>query len=248
MSQAHPSNRFSQFSNSQQISGNSNIMRSNMMYAPANNQGPQSTMSSMAPAFSSIPDPNPSYLQNLDASRRASTATIPQGRISDFLNQGNTGQHDSNEWGASNGTGEDRWSQSQASPQAARSGIRPDFVTQRSMPHESAPSLSDNLFRNQQAVNTHSTLANQAGNAKIDDSKFVDNMFNSLGEHGQEGDGLLDSLNNMSLGGLQQGGTWGSALGGGWGGILPNGDSSSLLDNNRRGNGFDSNFSNHSQR
>ena len=230
------------------MSGNSNLMGSNMMYASANNPGPQNTMSSMAPAFSSIRDQNPSYLQNLDAPRRASTAAIPQGHINDFLNQGNTGLQDSSDWGISvNGTGEDRWSQSQASPQAARAGTRPDFVTQRSMPHDSSPALSDNLFRNQQPVNAHGVHATQAGNAKIDDSKFVDNMFNSLGEHGQAGDGLLNSLNNMSLGGLQQGGTWGSALGG-WGGILPNGDSSSLLDNNRRGNGFDSNFSNHSQR
>jgi hypothetical protein len=253
--QAHLPNQYasiSQFTSGQQMSGNSNYMGSSM-YASTNNPLPQNTINSMPPTFSSVGERNLHYLQNLDPPRQAPAAPTPQGRldsIKDFLNQGSARQ-DVNDWGLNvNGgaAGGDNWSQSQNSSAAGRGGLNPGFATQRSLPLDTTPSLSDNLFLNQQPANSHSAPALQsAGKPQMDDSKFVDNMFNSLGESGKDGDGLLDSLNTMSLG-LQQGGTWSNSIGG-WGGLLPD-DSSSLFNNSsRRGSGFDtSNFGSQSQR
>jgi hypothetical protein len=68
-------------------------------------------------------------------------------------------------------------------------------------------------------------------------------MFDSLGEPRKDGDGLLKALNSVSLGGLQQGGTWGRTITG-WGGLAMNtDDSSALLHSNMSGRiGFDSNI------
>jgi hypothetical protein len=244
--QSHQQSQYtsiSQFSGSQQTSGSSNYNMGSNIYGSGNNpMPPQDRRNTMPPAFSSLGDQNRAYLQNLDAPRQPQAAPGRLDSIEDFLNQGNSRQQEMNGWGLGSANGGassgGNWNQSQAAPQTAHGGI-PGFATQRSLPVDSTPSLSDNLFLNQQPANNHSAPASQSvGKAKLDDSQFVDNMFNSLGDSGKDGDGLLD-LNSLSLGGLQQGNTWGSSIGG-WGG-LSSGDSSSLLNNNRRGSGFDAN-------
>lgn len=229
-----------QFSSGQQQMASNNYMGSNIYGSTGN--------TNMPPAFSSLGDQNRDYLQNFDASRRPQATPNRLDSIDNFINQDNSRQQDVNGWGFSHANGvaggRDSWSQSQGPPQTARGGI-PGFATQRSLPLDSALSLSDNSFLNQQPANNHSAPASQlAGNAKIDDSQFVDNMFNSLGDPTKDNNGFLD-LNSLSLGGLQQGSTWGSNIGG-WGGL--SGDSSSFL-NNRHGSGFDANnFGNQPQR
>jgi hypothetical protein len=241
--QSHQPNQYSTMS---QFSDNT-YMGSNI-YAPGNNPlPPQDRRSALPPAF----DQNRGYLQNLDAHRQPQAASSRLDSIDNFIHQGNSRQQDiNNGWGLGNMNGVANtgggvtWNPSQIAPQTAPRGI-PAFATQRSLPLDPAPSLSDNLFLNQQPASSQSGPVSQsAGKTKIDDSQFVDNMFNSLGDSGQAGDSLLD-LNSLSLGGLQQGATWGSSIGG-WGGLSD--DSSSLLNNNKRGSGFDANFGNQSQR
>ena len=223
-----------------QIGGNNNYLGSNI-YAPSSNPTPQSTMTPTA--FASLSDQNLNFLHNLDAPRQA---PAPH----DFLNAGNNmesvnGRHDMNGWGLNANGGAtigDSWNHNQAAPPAARVGLHPDFATQRSLPLDTTPSLSGNLFLNRQIPQSQAAPQSSA-KPKIDDSRFVDSMFDSLGESGKDGDGLLDALNAVSLGGLQ-GGTWGSTLGG-WGGGSNNNDSSSLLHDSRRGSiGFGSNLGN----
>ena len=243
-SQVHLTNQYaaSQFSSRQQISGNGSYMGSNPYVSSNNSSANQSTIHSTPSAFSSMGDQNLRYLHNVDASRQSSSAPLPQGHLNSiegFLNQ-ETSRQDMNGWGLNTNGATDNWSQSQIAPQAARGTLGPSFATQHGLPLDTTPSLSDDLFLNQQSPNNRRAPTSQSsGNPSIDDSQFVDNMFNSLGEPGKDGDGLLDSLNSMNLGGLQQGGTWGSSIGG-WEGLLPpNKDDSNNI---RRGGGFETNF------
>ncbi|KAL3795059.1 hypothetical protein HJC23_006380 [Cyclotella cryptica] len=245
LSQTHIPNQYTPISQfpSGHISGNSIYLGSNNIYAPVSNPAPQNTHSVPIAGFSTLGGQNLSFLQNLDAPRQGSILP-PQGRldrIENFLNPGNPRQ-DINEWGLNvNGaTVGDTWNQSQIA-HVARSPLNPGFATQHSLPLTSAPSLSNNLFLNH-PPNNPGTVPQSSGKPKIDDSEFVDSMFDSLGEPGKDGDGLLKALNSVSLGGLQQGGTWGSTISG-WGGLgINTDDSSSLLHSNMSGRiGFDSN-------
>jgi hypothetical protein len=245
LSQTHIPNQYtalSQFSTGQ-MSENSNYLGANI-YAPASNLAPQNTHPIPISGFSTLSGQNLSFLQNLDAPRQGSILPPPGrlDRIEDFLNPGNPRQ-DINEWGLNvNGaTVGDNWNQSQIAP-IARSPLNPGFATQHSLPLTTAPSLSNNSFLSH-PPNNHGSIPLSSGKPKIDDSQFVDSMFDSLGEPGKDGDGLLKALNSVSLGGLQQGGTWGRTITG-WGGLAMNtDDSSALLHSNMSGRiGFDSNI------
>lgn len=227
--QTQPPNQYSsisQYSSGQHMTRDSNYMGSNM-YPSSSNPVPRP----MPPMYSSG-DQNRSYLQNLEAPRPASAA--PQVSISDLLNQGNVmnglGMGFNVNGGAAGG---DNWSQNRSAPQAAHGSI-PGFATQRSLPPEPTQSLSDNSFLNRLSA---PGASHPPVRSNIDDSKFVDNMFNSLGDS-NDNEGFLD-LNSLSLGGLQQqsGASRHDNIGG-LGGLFSNTDS------NSRGTGFDFNFGN----
>lgn len=220
MPQTQPPNQYSsisQYSSGQPMSN---------MYPSNSNPVPRS----MPPIYSSG-DHNRNYLQNLEPPRPASAA--PQVSISELLNQGNTMNGLGMGFNVNGGaTGGDNWTQNRGAPQAAHGSI-PGFATQRSLPPEPAQTLSDNSFLNRRSA---PGASQPSVRSNVDDSKFVDNMFNSLGDS-NDNEGFLD-LNSLSLGGLQQSGASRNDNIGGLGGLFSNTDS------NNRDTGFDFNFGN----